>query len=553
MKFSFTKTLVLFVVVCFTMVTSLHSQEVISAEKYQEDLRYLQKTIHTNFPFLFKKITQEKWDTEVEKFYKEIPNLQTHEIKVGLARIVSLFEYGHTQITFGTIAEDQVLPINLYKFSDGVYIEGGDKAYSKAIGAKVLEIEGFAIDTVLKMVRPVVPVENDQYFKAYGMRFVSLPTVLHAQGITKQLQNSIEFTVSKNGKTFKQQIQSQPLKNRSVDYCLTKPNEQWESARDQSKTPFYLKHLNEKFYFFEYLPESKTLYVRQSSVFNDEKEPLADFYKRMFDFIDTNHVEKLVYDVRLNGGGNNYNNKTLIKGLMARPKINQQGKLFYIIGRNTFSACQNLTNEIENYTEAIRIGEPTAENKNFYGDAKWITLPNSKLRALLSYAWWQDMPQWENMDWTLPHIAIEMSFEQYVTNQDPILQAALDYTDTGFILDPLDHLTKLFMEGKIDELRSTSKEIASNPEYRYYDFEGEFTKAGTRLFEIGDTKSGLMILGLVTETFPKSQSAWYSLGYAQEQSKLIEEAKKSYQKMIDIDAKSTLATAAKNRIKNLLE
>ncbi|MFP2994837.1 hypothetical protein ABN763_02955 [Spongiivirga sp. MCCC 1A20706] len=551
MKFSFVKSIALVALFCISTITSLHAQDAVSAEKYQKDLRYLQKTIHTNFPFLFKKITQEKWDTAVEKFYKEIPNLQTHEIKVGLARIVSLFEYGHTQITFSTVAEDQVLPINLYQFSDGVYIEGGDQQYQEAIGGKVLEIEGVPIKKALQMIRPVVPVENDQYFKAYGMRFVSLPTVLHAQGITKQLQNSIEFTVSKNGKTFKQQITAQPLENRSVDYCLTKPNERWVSARDQSKTPLYLKHLNEKFYFFEYLPGSKTLYVRQSSVFNDEKEPLADFYKRMFDFIDTHNVEKLVYDVRLNGGGNNYNNKTLIKGLMARPKINQQGKFFYIIGRNTFSACQNLTNEIENYTEAIRIGEPTAENKNFYGDAKWITLPNSKLRALISYAWWQDMPQWENMDWTLPHIAIEMSFEQYVKNQDPVLQAALDYTNTAFILDPLDHLTKLFMEGKFDELRSTSKEIASNPKYRYYDFEGEFTKAGTRLFEIGDTKSGLMVLGLVTETFPKSQSAWYTFGYAQEQAKMLDAAKKSYQHIIDLDPKSTLATAAKNRMNAL--
>ena len=44
--------------------------------------------------------------------------------------------------------------------------------------------------------------------------------------------------------------------------------------------------------------------------------------------------------------------------------------MFVIIGRRTFSACQNLVNELDNYTNAIFIGEPTAENINFYGDTR---------------------------------------------------------------------------------------------------------------------------------------------------------------------------------------
>ena len=61
-----------------------------------------------------------------------------------------------------------------------------------------------------------------------------------------------------------------------------------------------------------------------------------------------------------------------IKGIMARPTINKRGNFFYIIGRDTFSACQNLTNEVSRYTEAVIVGEPNAENINFYGDTKPI-------------------------------------------------------------------------------------------------------------------------------------------------------------------------------------
>jgi len=151
----------------------------------------------------------------------------------------------------------------------------------------------------------------------------------------------------------------------------------------------------------------------------------------------------LIYDVRLNGGGNNYNNLQLIKGLMARPKINKKGKFFFIIGRETFSACQNLTNEISKYTEAILVGEPTAENLNFYGDAKKITLPKSNIGIYLSYVWWQDVDQWKNEEASLPQTAVNMSINDYKTNKDPILNTILKYKDEEFFKNPLQHLKGL--------------------------------------------------------------------------------------------------------------
>lgn len=529
----------------------LLAQESLTSQQWQEDLDYLQKRAHNDFPMLFKKIEQTAWDAEVAKLRAQIPNLQEHEIKVGLARMVSLFEYGHTQITFSTLAKEAVLPVNLYHFEDGIYIEGVQNNNKNVLGAKVLKVGKMPVEEALKAIRPVVPAENDQYFKAYGLRFLTAPAILHAQGVIPEFSDNVSLTLEKDGKVFKHTFTTVPLKELSRDYGFTIPNENWISVRQQEETPLYLKELNEKLYFFEYLEDSKTVYVRQSSVFDDKEESLKDFYKRLFAFIDTHEVEKFIYDVRLNGGGNNYNNKPLIKGIMARPQINKRGSFFYIIGRNTFSACQNLTNEIENYTEAIIVGEPTAENKNFLGDTKQVTLPNSKIKAHLSYAWWQDLPQWENKDWTIPHLAVTMNFNDYVTNQDPVLQVALDYTENGFILDPLQHLTQLFLEGKYVEVREASIKIANDPAYKYYNFEEEFGAAGYRLFSIGETEGGLFILQLITEVFPKSTSALYNLASAQEQVKQLDAAKENYKKMIALDPNGSLASTAKKRLEKL--
>jgi len=527
------------------------AQENPTATEWQEDLRFLQKTIHKEYPFLFKKVKASAFDAAVEKLHAAIPSMQPHEIKVGLTRMVSFFEYGHTQIPFSTVAEDAVLPINLYHFEDGIFVEGVQKGSEKALGARLIKIENTPVADALKAIRPVVPAENDSYFKGYGLRFLTVPAILHAQGLIPEFSKTIALTLEKEGTTFKQSFTAIPLAEMSRDYGFTTPNEKWVSAREQSETPLFLKHLNEKLYFFEYLEDTKTLYVRQSSVFNDEKEPLQDFYKRLFEFIDSNDIEKLVYDVRLNGGGNNYNNKSLIKGIMARPKINTRGKFFFIIGRNTFSACQNLTNEIENYTEAILVGEPTSENQNFYGDARKVTLPNSKINAYLSFAWWQDKSPWDGKDWTIPHMAKEMTFKEYTSNEDGVLAAALNYTETGFILNPMEHLTELFSAGKYAEVKEVGMQIANDPAYKYQDFQEEFGTAGYRLLQQGETNGALFILQLVAELYPESIGALFNLASAQEQAQQIEKAKESYKKIITMDPEGMKGRSAKSKLENL--
>ena len=498
----------------FICTGNAFSQQALSAQQWQEDVRFLQETVHSDFPFLFKKVRKVTWDNEVEKLYAQIPALEAHEIEVGLSRIVSLFQYGHTQIPFSTVAKNGVLPVNLYHFEDGIYIEGTQKAHEKILGAKLLKVANVPIEEALAMIRPVVPVENENYFKRYGLRFLTVPAVLHAQGVVPTYGETINLTVEKDGKVFQHDLPTIPLNELSRDYGFTIPNAQWSSSRSQAETPLYLKHLNGKYFYFEYLTESKTLYVRQSSVFDHETEKLKDFYTRLFEFVDGNEVDKFIYDVRLNGGGNNYNNKPLIQGIMARPEINAPGKFFYIIGHDTFSACQNLTNEIETYTNAILIGQATSENKNFYGDAKKTTLPNSQLNAYLSFAWWQDKPQWENADATAPHFKSEMTFEEYRSNQDPVVKMAMDYGYESLITNPMDHFTQLFIAGEMEQLKTDAARIIKDPMYAHIPFETEFIKVGDHMLAMGQNEGALFLYGMFTESFPENASMWEGLGKA---------------------------------------
>lgn len=532
----------------FLTITGLHAQKKLTASQWQHDLKFIQETVHQDYAHLFKKVTAEKFDSEVEKLYKEIPNLKDHEVMVGLSRIISLFQYGHTNFGFrGGVVPYHKLPFNLYHFNDGVYIEGTHSDHSIALGAKVISIEGTPIEEALQRVRPVVPVENDQYFKAFGINYLAIPEVLHAQRIIPSLSQTVTLQLEKEGRTFEHIFTSLSPDVMKLQYSLMRNEGEWLSARKQANTPYYLKNLD-KIYYYEYIPEKKTVYVRQSQVQDDPSADIPTFYAEVFDFIDKNDVEKLVIDVRLNGGGNNYKNKPVVAGIMASPKINKPGSLFVIIGRRTFSACQNLINEFDNYTNAIFVGEPSAENVNFYGDNRTVTLPNSKYNIRLSFAWWQDKPQWENADWQAPHLAVDMSFEEYSNNQDPVLDTVLNFDQANFLLDPMGYLTNLFMKQEYALVQTEAIRLVNDPTYNFVNFESEFNNAGYRLLGQQQFDGAIFVLEMNTKLFPKSANAWDSLGEAHFKSKNFEKAKEYYNKAIVLDPNGPTGDNARNML-----
>ncbi|GAA4278698.1 hypothetical protein [Aquimarina mytili] len=493
--------------------TTLLAQEKISAKQWQQDLRFLQKTVHEEYPFLFKKVTVKEFNDTVEELHKQIPNLEEHEIIVGFSRLVSLFKYGHTYVSFHQKPfEFSQFPFNVYEFNDGVYIQGTHKNYPKAVGAKVIAIEGRPISEVLEAIEPTVEAENSQYFKAYGINNIRYPEVLHAQGITDMLQSSITFTLEKEGQQFQQKFDILPNKSRvPTTYGYVQQEDDWLSARNQNKTPLYLKKLD-KIYFYEYLTKHKTVYVRHSRVRNDQSETMEAFYKRVFEFIEDNDVEKLVLDVRLNGGGNNYLVKPIITGIIETEKINKKGKLFVITGRRTFSACQNFVNRLDSYTNAIFVGEPTSENVNFYGDAKPVQLPNSKMKIMLSFAWWQDKEPWTNDAWLAPQLSVDMSFDEYENNEDPVLEATFNFNPEGFILRPMDHIRTLFMHGDIETLQKDVIKMLQDSRYKFFDFEGKFINSGKLLLNQSQYQHAIGVFSFVAQLFPNSVKAWKHLG-----------------------------------------
>jgi hypothetical protein len=199
----------------------------------------------------------------------------------------------------------------------------------------------------------------------------------------------------------------------------------WVGAREHARNPLplWMQH-PDKHYWHVFLDDRRTLYVQYNQVQDEpEGEPISVYFPRRFGEADKGRVERVIIDVRLNGGGNNELNRPIWHALLESDRLNKKGRLWVVIGPKTFSAAMNFVDDMELNTNATFGGEPTGETPNMWGDPVSLRLPNSGIVVQTSTLWWQMEDPRDQRPFRAPDIPAEMSFADYVNNVDPVLNA----------------------------------------------------------------------------------------------------------------------------------
>ena len=397
-------------------------------EGWRTDLQLVSREIKRKGYNLFPRIgTEADFDAAVKKLHNAIPQLSDGQIIIEMSKLMRKVGDGHSGLLGGMRPEFLPnLPVQFYLFEEGLFIIAAVPKYKDLVGAQILKFGGRAPEEIVKGLEPIISRDNEIWIKQvapYRMRNLGL---LNGLGLIPDAQK-VSLTIrSMNGK---ERVVSLETDNTQPDIWNVKPNPPtWINLTQTLSTPapLYLKNPSTR-YWFEYLPQHKTVYFQFNSVRNDPKESLSDFSARLFKFINETDVEKLIIDMRWNNGGNTYLVSPLIQGLIKNEKINKRGKLFVIIGRRTFSAAQNTTTFIEQNTNAIFVGEPTGSSPNFVGEEDVFTLPYSKLVMNVSDLYWQSAFPQDHRTWIAPQIYTPPTFKAYSNNRDSALEAILEY------------------------------------------------------------------------------------------------------------------------------
>ena len=88
----------------------------------------------------------------------------------------------------------------------------------------------------------------------------------------------------------------------------------------------------------------------------------------LFKRISEQHPERLVIDIRQNGGGDyTLGLRYLISPIRELPSINREGHLFVLIGPQKFSAAMSDAAHFRTRTAAILVGQPIGETQQLPG------------------------------------------------------------------------------------------------------------------------------------------------------------------------------------------
>lgn len=375
----------------------------LSAQQWQQDLQYLAKELPRRHKNAFHTVTREQFEKSVAELNSQIPNLPSHEIVVGLMRIVASVGDAHTELSGFGISFHR-FPLNIFWFDKELRVTRIAAQYKSAIGARVVQIGDLRTEDVAAQVDPLVPHENEYWVRFRSPGYMTFAEILQAAKVIADSRIAPWTFADADGKQFSLNIQT------------VEPNQtiEWVDASDQ--LPLYRQRPDEQIWF-THLAHAKTIYVN----FRGYRDPFDKQIENLLAFIKQHPENRLVIDVRQNRGGDFTKvRKQLLPGLKQNSWWRKPGSLFIVTGRATQSAAVVNAIDFRKELNAILVGEPTGGQPNGYSEHGDFKLPNSKLVVNYSSRYYK----FQDKDTTavMPGKLIEPSWDAYRAGRDPVME-----------------------------------------------------------------------------------------------------------------------------------
>lgn len=383
-------------------------------QSWRFDLNYLVSEITRLHVNQFHSVNETQFTEMVADIDRKIPTLSDKEIIFKFMELVSSLGNGHNFIipTFNEKGGFNQLPVQFYKFSDGLFIVSADEEYRELIGHKVIKIGGVTVEEALARVKAVNARDNEMQQLWIGPHYLSLPDVLKGLAIVSDPSN---VSLLLEGNEGKRKVVTPSIRAMKFNGFPKLP------ALDNNDSLHNLQA--NKQYWYKYLPEQAFLYIQYNYVHSNPSFTFEDFNKELRQKIANTNVQHLILDIRHNAGGNGSTYPPLLKTLAQFEALKPQGKLFVIMGRNTFSAAHNLLLDIDRITDTILVGEPSGSRPNALSEAGWFKLPYSKTLGIISSQYHQPSKAEDHRIWVAPHVPISLSSSDYFLGKDPALEA----------------------------------------------------------------------------------------------------------------------------------
>jgi hypothetical protein len=361
---------------------------------------------------------RERFDRDLEALTRSIPTATDADLVLALMRLVASAHVGHTYVrapTDGPLAFHR-LPLGFQWFADGLAVTAATDPNRAALGLRVTSIGSLPPEKLEAAIAQYVAYEDDAWLHPQSQTFMVMEEVLRAAGQVDAAGHVVISLARADGTTM----------TLSVTPTAWNDHPPLVTAVEALHLPIGLALVESKRYYrYEILPATKTLYIRYSKCADDPQQPFAAFAKELFATVDANPsaVDRVVVDLRANGGGDSMVIKPLIDGLRARKSLSAQGKLYVLVGPATFSSGLLAAIDLRHDVNAIAVGEQPGEKLNSYGEVRPLTLPHSRLLVQYSTKYFKLLNG--RQAGFEPDMTVRTTIGEWLAGRDSVLEAAI--------------------------------------------------------------------------------------------------------------------------------
>jgi hypothetical protein len=378
-------------------------------ERWIQDVDYLASELPRLHPNLFFQTPRGEFDAVVASERATAATARDHEVVAGLMRIAAVARDAHT--TVYPWRGFRFLPLSLTRLADGLYVTEASAPFGAALGLRVVAIGSVEAAALEARAAPFGSYENEAWLRLKAAQLLAIPEMLHVLGATSDPAAA----------TFRLEAPDGTRVELDLSALTTPPQLVDLTTASGAPLPLHQQRTGEN-YWLTLVEESRTLYLQYRRCQNGS-EPFSSVADRAFGLMDRGAADRLVADVRHNGGGDSRVDDRLIEGLQSRSAWRQRGRLYCLIGSGTFSSGVMTADDLRKLG-AVLVGSPTGGKPNSYGNTSTLQLPNSLLQVSYSTRYFQ-LFNGSDPPWLAPELAVDETIADLRAGRDPLLEAAV--------------------------------------------------------------------------------------------------------------------------------
>ena len=382
----------------------------------------------TDIDFLAKELPRKHYDfftikdkqeflVELDKIKLISTKLSDFEVAIKLQQLIAGFGDSHTSINFGQLIDkNNILPLHLYWFSDGLYILHTTQENYEILGHQILSVNGFTLETITDSLSTLITKDNQAIIKNSIPKLLPVVQVLEYFGFINGQEIVLEL-MDING--IKKSHIIRPAEMTRQNRKMYKPDSLALCFRDERTFFIDYYQASDNIYYLQYNRcWSKELELQYGNAQNAEKMPsFKEFEEKVFQTITKHSIDKVVFDIRFNGGGNSSQVTEFVVKFAKILEKKPETKIYVILGRHTFSSAILNAMDFKRITNATFIGEETSGKPNHFGQVKSFQLPNSGIKVNYSTKYFKRTDG--KVSTLSPEIKLESSFSDFDNGIDP--------------------------------------------------------------------------------------------------------------------------------------